>query len=247
MKNNLFLKKYKITPDIGTKNLIHQKSFFGSNLVNIENIVFINDSSISYKELFIKNEKNKSGYQHGDKNIERLTSETEYSVSYSDLKQSFHTIKLYNQGVDTLQRNTLWEIDIDVKNILIKYLFYNFKKSRIFKNIKYDEFTNKDINISIQEYVTQNILNKYTFHEIEFYVKYYDIVTNKIYYNETLLQLNPLFDVTVYDQMYMVNNFTVKKKDVFNNHESVKIMYNQIKESGRYKFNYYFNLYFKRI
>lgn len=225
MKSNLILKKFKVTPEYGTKNLIHKKSFFGSNLMNIENVIFIDDSSISYKDYQNVNNFNMIGYQFGDNNTQSST-EIETSISYSDIKLTNHVVNIYNQSVESLQRNTQWEFIINTKNILIKYLFYNIKKNRIFKCVKYNELINKDINISIINFINNNLINNYIFYNIDFYVKYYDLTTNKVFYNNTLLQLNPLYDVNIYDQQYKISNYTILKNDDFKNFDDIKIIYN---------------------
>lgn len=247
MKSNLLLKKYKITTDYGTKNLKPQKSFFGSIMLDVEDEILIDNSSISYKQISNPDDRNQDGYQYYDLDTLGLESETEYSFNLSDLKEKNHTIKLYNQSEDSVARNTSWEYDINVKNILRNYLFYRLKEKRVFKCIKNTYFINNNINLSIYKYIDENLINRYSFDQLNFYVNYYDITRNQTYLNTPLLQLDPKYDVTVYSNEYKINNVDVVKKDNFENLQNLKVIYNQIKEAGRYKFNYYFTLNYKRI
>jgi hypothetical protein len=156
-------------------------------------------------------------------------------------------LKLYQQSPFQLSTNTNWEFDIDIKNILREYLFLKIKNRRTFKCIRGNYFKNGNINLAVYEYIDKNLLNRYNFNGVDFYIKYFDLKTNKIFYVETLTKLNPIFDINVYDSINLNKEINVLSRDNFENLKDLTIRYNQTKPSDQYKFNYYFNIYYKKI
>jgi hypothetical protein len=235
MKDNLLIKRYKVEMDNGTKNMNIIKSYFGSTLMDIEDEIFINNLSISYSDY--------NNYQYYDNNFN--TNETEKIVSLTELKRDNHTINIINQDEINLTNNTKWEIDINIKKILKEYLFARIKESRTFKTIRDNNTKDNDINQSIYNYIIFNILNRYEFTVIDFYIKYQNLNNN--IFNKTNKQYNPIFDDNSYNNDYFIKDYNIIKKDQFENLSPIKIIYSQSKSSKDYRFDYYFNITYTKI
>jgi hypothetical protein len=233
MKDNLMIKQYNVIYDNGTKNMKTSKSFFGTKLMDIEDSIIINNISIKYTDIY--------GYQYFNKN----PIEKESILNLSDIKKKNHQIKLQTQDDFNINNNTIWEILINIEEILRQYLFFRIKENRTFKTIKQENTKNNDINLSIYNFINFNILNKYKIDHIDFYIKYKSILNNNRF--DKSVQYNPLFDESLINTENLIQNYSFIKKDEFDNLSNVKIIYNQIKNSSEYKFDYYFNLIYKRI
>jgi len=237
MKNNLMIKKYNVEYDNGTKNMKTVKSFFGTKLINIENNIIIDNNSIQYTDF--------DGYQNY--NIDNVrTNETEILIDLTDIKSENHIMNTQTQDIFTMENNTKWEIVINIKKILREYLFAKIKESRTFKTLNAINTKSNDINLSIYDFINLNVINKYELSNIDLYLRYESLNTNNIF-NTDLVQYDPVFDETLYDNINLITDYTLIKNDQFENLKPVQILYNQIKKSNEYRFNYYFNLNFERI
>jgi len=236
MKSNLMIKKYHVEYDNGTKSMSTIKSFFGTKLIDIEDNIKVDNSSIQYTET--------NGYQNYKTN--NITTETEIFVDLTKLKNDNHTINPQTQEIFDLENNTRWVLNIDIKKILREYLFASIKKARSFKTIKAENTKDNDINVSIYKFIDINILNRYQLSNIDFYIRYDKITTSNIF-NKNLIQYNPTFDESLYNINYITNNFSLIKRDEFENLTNIKILYNQIKKSSEYRFSYYFNVNYNKI
>lgn len=233
MKDNLMIKQYNVIYDNGTKNMKTSKSFFGTKLIDIEDSITIDNISIKYTDIY--------GYQYFNTNpIEKET-----ILNLSELKKRNHQIKLQTQNDFNISNNTIWEIIINIEEILRQYLFFKIKESRTFKTVKQEHTKNNDINLSIYDFINFNILNKYKIDHVDFYIKYKSILNNNKF--DKSVQYDPIFDDTILKSENLIKNYTFIKKDEFDNLSNIKIIYNQIKNSLEYKFDYYFNLIYKRI
>lgn len=254
MKENLILKKYKKEKVNGTFNLLEEETFFSTKVMEIEDKIYINDKSVQYFHYFheiqdvndnveIQKAKN-NGYQYNEVNV---FLENFFLLDMVDLKLKNHTIKKQQQTKIDEEHNTKWIIDIDVKNILIEYLFAKIKERRTFKSIRYDNFINNDINNSIKDYIKINLLDRFEFSSLDFFVKYSDIRDNSVFVNETLKQFDPLFKSDIDLLEYKNTNVNVQINNLINPLSNVVINYFQTKSSNDYKFDYYFNINFVKI
>jgi len=237
MKSNLMIKKYNVEYDNGTKNMKTVKTFFGTKLIDIEDTIIIGNDSIQYTD--------DNGYQNYNvTNVQ--TNETETLVDLTQLKLENHTIETQTQDIVSMENNTKWKMEIDIKKILREYLFARIKKARTFKTLKAVNTKDNDINLSIYDFINLNVLNRYKLSTLDMYLNYETLNTNNIF-NTNLIQYNPTFDETLFDNTNLITDYTLIKKDEFENLTPIQILYNQIKKSTEYRFNYYFNLNFERI
>lgn len=243
MKNNLILKKFKKENVKGTYEMLEKETFFGGKLMDIEDEITISDVSVHYYQYYNVDDK-KNGYQYYDLNV---FIEKFYLLDVVNLKLKHHNIVKIPQSEIDEKNNTRWELNINIKNILREYLFAKIKARRTFKSIEYYDFLNNDINLSIYEYINLNLMDRYKFDSIDFYVKYIDIKNNNTYDNLTIKQYDPLFRSDIENINYKINNVNLDINDFMDQLADVKILYNQSKTSTEYKFDYYFNVKFKKI
>jgi hypothetical protein len=245
MKDSLMLKKYKTEKVPGTYNLIEEKTFFGTKIMDIEDYIEITDKSIQYYELNVSGtSQENNGYQYYELNtfIEDVIIQ-----DIVNIKNENHTIKKTLQSKETEINNTHWKIKIDIKSILSQYIFGKIKETRTFKSIESSVFINRNINKSIYEYIENNILDRYELDNIELYVKYIDIKNNIIYSNLAIKQYDPLFNQSIEIEENRVRNTNLKLDLYLDKLAPITVDYYQTKSSTEYKFDYYFNLYFKKI
>lgn len=131
--------------------------------------------------------------------------------------------------------------------MLIDYLYARLKESRAFKCFGKDDLINRDINLGIKTYIIQNLINRYTYDKIELYVKYIDVVQSTNIYSSSNLLYQPTYSRDTEQPAYLTSNLNIKVADAMNNLNFMTAIYQQTQPSNKYKFNYYFNIYFKRI
>jgi len=247
MKDSLVLKTYKTEDINGTYNMNEEKSFFGTKLMDIDDEIYLTDKSIQYLEVQksgTTSETKNNGYQYSEIN---LFEESLYIMDIVALKYDNHTISKSLQLKIDEEQNTRWEININIKEILIEYLFAKIKESRTFKSLNYENFSNKNINKSIKNYIYYNLLDRYEFDNIDLFIKYIDIENNHIYETSAIKQYDPLFNQSIELPEYKITNTNIKLDLYLDKLAPIKVNYFQTKSSLQYKFDYYFNLKFKKI
>lgn len=247
MKSNLILKQYQTEPVEGTQQLQEITTFFGSKMMEIEDTITIDNKVIQYSQYLNPSvDDNTNGFQYYE---EMNPNETIFLTDLINVKKNNHTIKLQQQKDIEKQYNTRWEINISIKNILREYLFSRIKEARTFKCLKYSDFLNKDINASIYQYIDTNVLSRYKYDNVDFFVVYKHIPSNNRLYGDAILVYDPIFDSNIDITTNKVTNLNVVT-DVYkniNNLTDLTINYYQIKPSTEWKFDYYFNLIYKKI
>ena len=248
MKSNLIIRKYDTTPAKGVRSSKEIKSFFGSKLIDIEDTIYINDISIQYSEVVDKVNIQNDHYQYYDPNI--LHPETNILRSLDDVKYENHSIDIYSQtdpSVTSVNRNFEWIMVINAKNILREYLFLRLKESRVFKTITSTDLVERNVNSYINDYIDDNILNRYNIAELTFYANYFNVVNDATIFDKGQVLKGPNFNKSVFNVNNVVKNVNIITPDYLNNLDTVKIIYNQIKDSRTYKFDYYFTISYKKI
>jgi len=234
MKSDTFIIKYDKQPQKGTFNMKETKCFFGSKMMEIEDEIIINDNLIQYY--------NKS---NGFQNYDSLADEFPVNNNLNDIKLNNHTISILQQNQTDYLNNTRWQMDIKIKEILKIYLFSKIKERRVFKSITDNDIYNKSIDNSIINYINDNLLDRYEFNKINLYVKYENIEQEQTNNSGSKLQYNPTWNVFLRDNQYLISNLNIIS-DITNLNDLI-INYNQIKPSTLYRFDYYYDLYFKKI
>lgn len=228
MRRSYISPEFKYLNRAGTYNMQETTSFFGSKMLDIEDSILIGNSNLTY-------------YQSA--NNEQLNFSLEKNnlpIVYNTVedKRMNHIISIDpSQNSNQLANNTRWIIDIDLRIILSNYLFATLKKERTFEGIKNESTTYNNINDAIKQYINLNIINRYDFTGIDFFVEYVELSTQK-----RLKYKNNFRDITT------ISNITTKIQTNLNFDKSRLIInMNQELSSSAYAFDYYFVLRYSKI
>jgi len=245
LKTTTIIQQYKKETVIGTKTSKEIKSFFGTNLIDIEDTISIGDISIQYSDVPVENDLGLH-YQYYDTTT--LVSFQELGVlkSLDDVKYENHTINLYKLNYATYD-NLQWDFVLKARNILKEYLFLRLKESRTFKSIRKTETPKNDINSLIYDYIEFNLLDRYNIQNINFYVMYKNVVDDGNVFNNNYTIKNPTFSKLAFSDSYLVKDVRIITTDYLNNLGDVNMSYNQIKNAIQYTFDYYFVIDYKKI
>lgn len=240
MKTTTIIQQYKKEPVVGTKTAKEVKSFFGTNLVDIEDEIIISDISIQYSDTPTDH------YQYYD--LTTLVSEQEITTlrSLTDIKYKNHTIDLYKQDYSTYV-NLQWNFVIKARNILKEYLFARLKESRMMKAVRKDQTPKGDINTFIYDYIEFNLLDRYNINYITLYIQYKNVINDGNTFNNNYTIKNPTFNKNSYITQNIVNDVSILTTDYLNNLGDVNMVYHQTKDASQYTFDYYFVIDYKKI
>lgn len=229
MRRNYISNEYTNSIIPGTFNMIEESNYFGSKMLEIEDSIYHADQNLIYYQ-------QPNGEQF-DISIESSLTSVVYSAS-SD-KNENHTIKLdLSQSISQKNNNTKWIIEINMSNILSNYLFAILKRYRTFEGIKTNMTLNNDVNTSIKKYVDKNVVNRYKYKSLDFYVNYTDLK------NQNVLQF-----INKWEPNISIESNKSKKlqTELSYDNSNLKLIYNQEKPSKDYSFQYYFNILFEKI
>ena len=213
----------------GTYNMLEQSSFFGSKMIKIMDNLMVSNEDINYYQL------------SSNEQINLLSENTLVPIIFnaSSSKRKNHQIVTDStQSIAQFENNTRWVITINIKKILTEYIFALLKKNRTFEGVYNSTTVFNDVNAAMTDYITKNILNRYQFSNISFYISYVDIKSdNRLRYN-----------VNFNDAIISPTNlFTKVNSSVDVNQEILTVVFVQEKNSALYSFDYYFDLLFTKI
>jgi hypothetical protein len=229
MRRSYISPEFEYKDVYGTFNMKESTNYYGSKMLEIEDSIYIDKINIVYYE-------NNNGEQIN------LTSENildPYLYSATESKNKYHTlIKDESQSDYQLNNFTNWVLEIDLKNILLDYIFSQIKKMRTFEGIKNNMVIYKDVNTALKNYIILNTLDRYKLTKVDLYISYNDLRNNVVLKHQTK------FDESVYNNMNKLIKFQTETQW---DNSSIKVIFNQEKISSLYNFNYYFNLFFEKI
>ena len=240
MKTTTIIQEYGKEPVIGTKTSKEVKSFFGTNLIDIEDLITINDISIQYSDTPTTH------FQYYNSTASINENEVSILTNLDTVKFENHIIDLYKFNYTTSD-NLQWNFVLKARNILKEYLFLKLKEARTFKAVKKEETQKNDINTFIYDYIEFNLLDRYNIKEIVFYIKYRGIVNFGNSTNTYYTIKNPTFNKIIYNNDNITKDIKILTTDYLNNLGDVNMTYNQIKSSTEWTFDYYFIISYKKI
>jgi hypothetical protein len=213
----------------GTFNMVEESNFFSSKMIDIEDTIYIRKEDIIY-------------YQNV--NLEQFDISLESSIGslvYSSIndKNSNHKLILDEKQTPNQKDNsTKWILEINIKEILSNYIFYSLKKSRTFEGVRGNMTRYDDVNVAIKNYIDFNILDRYRLSEVELFIQYKDLRS------QSLLRFkndwNPNTEISE-------NKLRRLQTETSIDRSSIKILFNQEKESTKFSFDYFYNLIFVKI
>jgi hypothetical protein len=213
----------------GTFNMVEESNFFGAKMLEIEDSIYIDVQDIIYFQ--------NSNNEQIDLSSEQILDSKIYSSSNS--KKSYHILELdESQSTYTKDNATRWILTIDLRNILIDYIFAEMKRWRTFEGIRNNMTINNDVNSSLKKYIVNNVLDRYKLERVDLYVE------NKDLRSQNLLRFKNNWNPNSFKPEYQLRKLQTETK--FDG-TSIKIFFNQEKPSTLYNFDYYFNLLFTKI
>lgn len=212
----------------GTYNMKEESSLWSSKMLEIEDFLNLDNGNLIYYQ--------NSNNEQLDLSIE--TSLPSISYSTSDDKKANHTLIIDPSQSDTQKEGqTRYILTINLKQVLTNYLFATLKQYRTFEGVKNEMTSNNDVDFSIKEYITKNVLDRYKFQKIELYIKYVDIKVNNV----------RRFSTNWNDQIgltdFQTSKFITQTK--FDDSETV-VTFNQLQVSSLYAIDYYFKLLYQK-
>lgn len=228
MRRNSISPEYKYSPINGTFNMNERRSFFGSKMMDIEDSIVLDKKDIVYYQ--------QSNGEQIDLTQELNLNSVIYSVSVD--KNDNHTFELDpSQSESDKNGKTKWVTEINIKNILRNLIYSQIKTNRTFEGVLNNNTSSKSVNEAIYNYIDNNIINRYQYDRIEFYIKYISLDDN----NTKRFKTNYNSDIESED------NVLINIRSVFTTDQSnVRIFFTQQEDSKESTFDYYFNIYFEK-
>lgn len=229
MRRSYIAPEFTYTPVNGTFNMAEKKSFFGSKMVDIEDLITLDNNIISYYQSSTREQLNL--------NDEKTLPIKLYNIT-EDKKTNSTLVIDPKQAPSDKEKNTRYILTIDLKTLLINYIFACLKNARTFEGITHDLTKNNDVDVAIKDYITSNLLNRYRFKNISLYIKYNDLK------NAGTLRYDNAYDSTVYlpeNELKKFNTDFTANKDILN------VTFNQQQSSGEFNFSYYFTIIYEKI
>jgi hypothetical protein len=213
----------------GTLSMSEESSFFGSKMLEIEDRIQIKNENIIYYQ-------GTNGEQ-----IDFAAERNLPQVIYNTVADKGSNHKLFlDDSQKEVDRNakTAWVLDIQIKTILENYLFATMKKWRTFEGVTNDVTYNKNINFALLEYIDKNVINRYKFSRIDFYLKPIDLLTIG------RLKWQNNWDVNIENSSNLFKRF---QTETDTNDLDIRLKFYQSQAGSQASFDYYFNLYFEKL
>ena len=214
----------------GSLSMLEQSTFFGSKMLDIDDKIEILNENIVYFQLSNGEQLN----LESEKNLPQIVYDTVID------KKTNHSLKIdESQTEEDKLRNTRWILDIEVRNILRNYIFASMKKYRTFEGLLNNMTINNNVNAALFDYIDKNVMNRYKFSKVEFFIKSLDLLTvGGLKYNnqyDSTMELNP---GTLFNKFQTVTDA---------NDLDISLTFYQPDFASRYAFSYYYNLYFEKL
>lgn len=229
MRRTYISSEYNNTKTYGTFNMLEESNHFGSKMLEIEDIIYIENQNVIY-------------YQRTSGEQINLSAETSidspvYSASVD--KQINHSLVIDDTQTNYQRdNNTKWIMDIKLNDLLSNFLFANLKRYRTFEGLKTSITRTNDVNTAIREYIDKNVSNRYKLNKIDFYIKYKDLRSQNV------LRFKNTWNTTIGIDS---NKFQKIQTETAFDGSSIRLLFNQEQPSTQYTFEYYFNILFEKI
>jgi len=221
--------EFQYTRVNGTLSMAEKKSFFGSKLINFDDALYIQNQNIIYYE-------NASNEQI-NLNLEKLTPAIIYNAD-NDKQANSSLVINPAQSQSQIINNTSWILSINYGAVMYNYLFAKLKSYRTFEGVTNAMTYNNSVDAAIKDYIKTNLVSRYEFFKVELYLSYNDLAT------QGGLRYQNNWDPTIQLEKNYTNQFQTKTDST---NMKIDVVFNQSKNSLDNSFNYYYNLYFRKI
>jgi hypothetical protein len=229
MRRNYMSPEFNKVKVYGSFNMVEESNFFAAKMLDIENSIYLQKQDIIYYQ-------NLSGEQI-DFSVESTLTSNVYSAINN--KRDYHTLKIdETQTLTQKNKNTKWNLEINLKQILSDYVFASMKRYRSFEGLTSKMTRYESVNVAIQRYVEFNVLDRYKLGEVELFISYKNLRS------QSLLRFKNDWNPNVESAE---NKFTKLQTETAVDGSSIKVSFNQEEDSQQFSFDYFFNLYFEKI
>jgi hypothetical protein len=229
MRRNYMSPEFNKVKVYGSFNMVEESNFFASKMLDIENSIYLQKQDIIYYQ-------NLSGEQI-DFSVESTLASNVYSAINN--KRDYHTLKIDETQTSTQKnKNTKWNLEINLRQILSDYIFASMKRYRSFEGLTSKMTRYESVNVAIQRYVEFNVLDRYKLGEVELFISYKNLRS------QSLLRFKNDWNPNVESD---TNKFTKLQTETAMDGSSIKVSFNQEEDSQQFSFDYFFNLYFEKI
>jgi len=229
MRRSYISPEYIESPVYGTFNMIEESNFFSAKMLEVEETINVSNQNIIYYQ--------RSTGEQIDISIESSLPSQVYSAS-DNMKTRQSIIMDPTQLGYQKEGNTKWVITVDLKNILVDYLFAVMKRYRTFEGISNNLTRTNDVNTAIRQYITSNVLNRYKFSKLDLYISYKDLM------QQNVLRYKNSWDANAVSDAHLLKK---AQKDLSFDESELKIYFSQERLSSQFNFDYYFNILFEKI
>lgn len=229
MRRNYISPEYQHKRVYGSYNLVEESNFFGSKMLEIEDMIKIDKEDLIYYQ-------NANGEQL-DFSIESSIKSLNYSPIQDKL--SLHKIEIDpTQPKNQIDRNTKWIITIEVKQLLENYLFSVMKKYRTFEGLKNEMTLEGDVNSALRKYINNNVIDRYRVKSIDLFIEYKDI-----------RNLGAYKLINIWEPRVALPQNLMKKtqRETSIDNTQIKLIFTQEKNSQEFNFKYFFVPIFEKI
>jgi hypothetical protein len=227
MRRNYISPEFAYLDKNGTFSSNEIKMPFGSKMMEIDDIIKLEEDSIIWFE-------NSNSEQLDFLSEQSLTPK---SLDIIDLKRKSHTLEIDNtQRLDQRNANTKWVLKVNILNLLSEVIFSKLKNARAFEGITSSETQRNNINTFIRSYIFKNILSRYKFDSIDFWIRYNSLTNNQS------LRYSNFFTPQVKLPSTKLNKISTNLEN-----NILLVTFNQELLSTQYNFEYYFTINYSKI
>jgi hypothetical protein len=250
MRKSFLTKEFSLEPTPGTMNMQEVRSFFTSKVLELEDVMVVGEEDITWFE----SKDSTQGIGLDNQNMR---------LDMFELKRLNHRVRMSpQQTVDDKMNYTKWEFSFDIKKIIRSYLFAQMKKNRTFTDMENRKTLHGSVNTAMYEYIDRNVLPRIQFAGITMYIRYYTLselqennvvsLQYNVDFRKDLLQLSPLSGETTaqfenrlhaHRRDAKVTNFQLTTSP---DEETATMVYKQVQSSLYHKFDYYFDVVYKK-
>lgn len=225
MRKSFLTKEYSLEPISGTMNQKEIRNFFISKIMEIEDEILVDKTDIYWTE----------------------SNDQTQGIKLEDMNKAFNSsvVKQINHSITVLpnQKEFIsWRIDINIREIIKQYLFSQIKLNRTFEGILNSNTYYNSVDLAIMQYIEQNIFPRIKFFNLNFFV-FFSKIGSVDETGNIALQYDNKFNQGILDYASKVTNFKLTT-DVSENIAS--LIYKQTENSLDYKFDYYFDVIWKK-
>jgi hypothetical protein len=226
MRRNYISPEFVYTNKNGTLSNKEIKFPFGSKMMEIDDIIQLNEESIIWFE---------------NQNSEQLNLLSEQSLppkslDIIELKRKSHNLNIDLQLNTQRNTNTKWILEMNILNLLTEVIFAKIKQARTFEGILSSETQKNNINTSIRDYISKNIISRYKFNSVDMWIRYNSLT------NDQSLRYSNLFTPTIKINTNKLNKFSTNLEN-----NILKVTFSQEQLSTQFNFEYYFTINFSKI